>query len=176
MTRSLVLTLLGDDRPGLVEAVSRSIAGHGANWTESRMARLGGKFAGILLIEVPAERCDALAAELRSLDAQGFRVIVEESARGESPRTVELLELELVGQDRPGIVRDISRVLAQRGVNVLELETGCTSAPMSGETLFRASATVELPPSLPASDLCAVLEALANDLMVDLKLGEPRAT
>lgn len=173
MTTSLVLTLIGDDRPGLVEAVSLTIASHGANWLESRMARLGGKFAGILLVDAPDELADALSHALQRLDQRGLQVVVERTASGVAPVAGRQFQLELIGQDRPGIVRDISQALAGRGVNVLELVTDCVSAPMSGEVLFQAWAKLALPADLSEEELRILLEGLANDLMVDVTLGDP---
>jgi glycine cleavage system regulatory protein len=170
---SLVLTVIGADKPGLVEALSEAVASHEGNWLESRMARLSGRFAGILRVSVPPERTAALAAALSRLEERGLRVVVETSVEDEGAEPHHGLQLELVGADRPGIVREISRVLAERGVNVDELSSECTSAPMSGEALFRASARLRVPVSLPLEELRARLEALAHDLMVDLTLDEP---
>ena len=55
MQRLLVMTVIGQDRPGLVESVAALVAENGGNWLESRMSRLGGHFAGILRVEVPGE-------------------------------------------------------------------------------------------------------------------------
>jgi glycine cleavage system regulatory protein len=173
LTRSLVLTLIGPDRPGLVEALARSIAAHDANWLESRMSRLAGKFAGILLVDVPDDQAEALTRSLRELQSEGLTVVIEHSTEEEAPRDWVGLQLSLVGQDRPGIIRDISRALAGRGVNVEELSTGCTSAPMSGEALFHATARLQVPKGAPLEELREALEALANDLMVDLTLRTP---
>jgi glycine cleavage system regulatory protein len=164
---SLVLTIIGPDRPGLVQALSRAVADHGANWLESRMARLAGQFAGIVRIEVAEEDAEALSAALRSLE--GLRVQVE-AAGVPSDTEAPVVVLELLGQDRPGIVREISHALASRQVNVEELETECTSAPMSGETLFRARARLRLPPDVAEETLRETLEKLADELMVDLTL------
>jgi glycine cleavage system regulatory protein len=164
---SLVLTIIGPDRPGLVEALSRTVADHGANWLESRMAHLSGQFAGIVRVSVGAERAEALGSSLRLLE--GLRVQVE-TATGAPARDAPALLLELLGQDRPGIVRQVSRALAARGVNVEELETECSSAPMSGETLFRARARLRLPPELAEDELRHTLEKLADELMVDVAL------
>jgi len=169
MKTSLVLTCIGADRPGLVESLSRVVADHDGNWVESRMARLAGKFAGLLRVEVPDERADELTRALDALGAGGLRVTVEPT-RTEPGRTTRLLKLSLVGQDRPGIVRDISRVLAAHEVNVEELETSCTSAPQSGEPLFQASATLHVPTSVSTDELRDGLERIANDLMVDVDL------
>jgi glycine cleavage system regulatory protein len=172
VTTTLVLTLIGSDRPGLVEAVSETVARHGGNWLESRMARLAGKFAGVLRVAVPEANAAGLEADLSGLGAQGLRVLVEASPDAVPAGPSRLLELELVGQDRPGIVREISQALAGRGVNVEELTTDCVSAPMSGEQLFRARARLRAPLSLAITDLTAALEAVAHDLMVDVALGE----
>jgi glycine cleavage system regulatory protein len=175
MRRSLVLTLLGPDRPGLVEAMAALIARHGGNWLESRMAALAGEFAGILRVEVDDAEAPALESALRSLEAdQGLAILVK-SARDVEPPSGRLLSLELVGTDRPGIVREISQALAAKGVNVEELETECTSAPMTGETLFRARALLRLPGGTAEEDLLSSVESIAEDLMVDVTL-EPAAT
>src|SRR5689334_15389979 len=130
MRTSLVLTVIGDDRPGIVEQLSERVLATGANWEESRMARLAGKFAGVLRVSVAADQADVLAATLRELSAGGLSVVVTSSGDSTTPaqRTVGL---ELIGHDHPGIVRDISRALAELGVNIEELETDVTSAPMS---------------------------------------------
>jgi glycine cleavage system regulatory protein len=161
----LVLTLIGPDRPGLVEAVADPIAAHGGNWLESRMAHLAGQFAGILRVEVPDDQAAALAEALRRLDTRGLHVTVQ---RGPRP-----LVVELVGLDRPGIVREISRVLAERGVNIEELVTDRTPAPMSAELLFRSRARVNVPDGLDAGELRGRLEKLAQDLMVQVTLADP---
>jgi glycine cleavage system regulatory protein len=171
MRTSLVLTVIGDDKPGIVEQLSDRIVASGANWEESRMSRLAGKFAGLLRVSVEADRAEALAGALRTLDAQGLTVVVERSAAAEAGgfRTIHL---EVIGNDHPGIVHDIARVLAHHQVNIEDLETDVTSAPMSGEALFRARASVRVPPSVTVDQLRHVLEALAGELMVDLTLSD----
>src|SRR5690349_21306517 len=144
MQTSLVLTVIGDDKPGIVEQLSDRVLGTGANWEESRMARLAGKFAGLLRVSVDADQAETLAATLRSLDAGGLSIVVASSA-GTAAAAARMVRLELVGHDHPGIVRDISRALAQHRVNIEELETDVTSAPMSGDTLFRARVTLGVP-------------------------------
>jgi glycine cleavage system regulatory protein len=171
MRTSLVLTVIGDDKPGIVEQLSDRILATGANWEESRMARLAGKFAGVLRVSVDEVSADALAAELRALGAGSLTVVVERSA-GPAQPSARTLQLDVLGNDHPGIVRDISRVLAQHQVNIENLETEVTSAPMSGEALFHACATVRIPETISADRLRAVLESLAGELMVDLTLGE----
>jgi glycine cleavage system regulatory protein len=168
----LVLTLLGPDRPGLVEALAEPIAAHGGSWLESRMAHLAGQFAGILRVEVPDEQAAALVEALRRLDDRGLRVTVEREARPAAAPARRTLVVDLVGLDRPGIVREISRALAERGVNIEELVTDRTPAPMSAELLFRARARVNVPAGLDAGELRGRLERLAQDLMVQVTLEE----
>ena len=172
MRTSLVLTLLGDDKPGIVEQVSDQILAAGGNWEESRMARLAGKFAGILRVSIDSERAVGLAASLRQLAGPGLTVVVEPSSQVQAgtPRT---LRLEVIGNDHPGIIRDISRVLSLHQVNIEELETDVTSAPMSGEALFRARALLRIPPTVTVDSLVSLLEALAGELMVDLVVEQP---
>lgn len=172
MASSLVLTVIGPDQPGLVEALSRTVAAHGGSWEASRMARLAGQFAGILEVRVPEDRTDGLFKALHGLQSRGLRVVVEESSVGAEASPHRVLRLELIGQDRPGIVRDVSSALAAAGVNVVDLSTGCTSAPMSGEMLFHASALLHHPHSRAVDELRDVLEKIAGDLMVDIQLDE----
>jgi glycine cleavage system regulatory protein len=172
MNRTLVMTIIGPDRPGLVEAVAALVARHGGNWLESRMSRLGGQFAGILRVETPVEQQAALVDALKQLNSAALTVVVQpdEEAGPEVPRCLHLLEL--TGQDRPGIVRQIAGVLASDGVNVEELETELTSAAMSGETLFHASAKVSFPPNCDVSRVRSKLERIAEDLIVEISLAQ----
>jgi glycine cleavage system regulatory protein len=170
----VVLTLIGPDRPGLVESVAAVIAEHGGNWLESRMTRLAGKFAGILRAELPTERVPDAVRALLALETRGLRVVTEavpRDAAAMAPAPLRM-HLELVGVDRPGIVREVSQLLATHGVNVEELVTNRTSAPMSGEMLFEARADVTVPPSTDVIRLRAALARTATDLMVDVKLEE----
>ena len=167
-----VMTVIGHDRPGLVELVASLVAEHGGNWLESRMCRLGGEFAGILRVHVPAEQEAALKQALQSLSSRGLTVVIC-ADREVSPASVgRWAVLDIVGQDRPGIVRQISHTLAGRGVNVEELRTECVSAPMSGETLFKAQAKVHVPDACPMEELRRDLEMIAGDLLVDVAFEE----
>ncbi len=172
---TLVVTLIGSDRTGLVETVASAVAAHQGNWLESRMARLAGQFAGILHVSVPSQHADALAASLRCLE--DLTVAVAVSSAPEVAATDEAgvarAQLELIGQDRPGIVRSLSAALAARGINVEELETECGPAPMSGETLFRARALLTSPDSQALQSIREDLERLGADLMVEIRLNTP---
>lgn len=171
MLTTIVMTVIGADRPGLVQLAAGTVADHGGNWLESRMCRLGGQFAGILRVEVPKARADELAEALRALEAQGLRVIIHTEGAAISPAAGVMATLELVGNDRPGILRSVSAALASRGVNVEELESERVSAPMGGGTLFQARASVLVPAGVDLATVRSDLEKIAADLMVDLTLS-----
>lgn len=170
MQRSLVMTIIGEDRPGLVDSVATLIAEHGGNWLKSRMSRLGGQFAGILRVEVPAEKEQSLLDALKKLQAQGLSVLIHADKPKPAAAKRPLSVLDIIGQDRPGIIREISHALASFGVNVEELHTECVSAAMSGETLFKARATLNIPESCNLPELLKTLEKIAADLFVDVSL------
>lgn len=171
MLATLVMTVIGADRPGLVQLVATRVADHGGNWLESRMCRLGGQFAGILRVEVAVERREELIASLQTLEVDGLRVIIHADASGAGATAPgSFAVIDLVGQDRPGILRSISAVFAAHGANVEELASERISAPMGGGTLFQARVTVFLPATVAVAAVRADLERIAADLMVDLKL------
>lgn len=161
---SLILTVIGPDRPGLVRTLSETVAAHGGNWLESRMARLGGQFAGIVMVEAAETLRDAL----RDLERHGLRIAVEAGGLAPMPETEPMLVVEVVGNDRPGIVRDIAQIVAGCGVNIEELNTDVESGSFSGEALFRVTALVRAPDQAAVDAMRAGLEQLGNELMVDV--------
>ena len=168
---TFILTVVGDDRPGLVADVSAPITAHGASWERSQMSRLAGKFAGIVLVTVADKRLDALVADLALLEAEGLHVVIERTkqpGKSESQR----LRLELLGHDHPGIVAEISAALATRQVSIEELSTDVREAPMAGGMLFEAQAVLNAPLSASTDDLRSMLEGLAHELMVEIRLSE----
>lgn len=170
-----VLTLVGPDRPGLVSALAAKVAGCGGSWLESQMARLAGQFAGILLVTVPDDAANALAAEVQALERDGLHVAIQRAvggADGGAPAR-QALRLDLVGHDRPGIVRDIARALAERGVNIAELTTAVRSDSFSAEQMFHATARLDVPGGVSPHELQAALERLGNELMIDIALTDP---
>jgi glycine cleavage system regulatory protein len=168
---TLIFTVIGDDRPGLVSTVSAPVSTHGANWERSRLARLAGKFAGIVMVTVADERVDALIEDLRALEAQGLQIDLERTDERLEQEWLQL-RLELIGADHPGIVADITASLASRGVSIEDLSTDVRDAPMAGGTVFEAQALLKAPPTASSEALRSMLEDLADDLMVELTLSE----
>jgi len=171
MLSNLVMTVIGPDRPGLVEMVTANVVEQGGNWLESRMCRLGGQFTGIVRVEVPSEKCDTLLASLSKLEHGGLHISARKEATVTPATAGSVAVLELVGQDRPGILHQISRVLAQHNVNVEELSSDRVNAPMDGSMLFQARVSVRLPASISLTQLRGELEKIASDLMVDVQLN-----
>lgn len=170
MSANLILTVIGDDRPGLVEALATAISQHEGNWLESSMSQLAGKFAGILRVSVPEENSAALIQTLKALPS--LRVSAEVAEAAGERNAGRRLKLSLVGHDRIGIVREVSQVLARHAVNVEDLSTHTASAPMSAEIHFHAIAELTAAPTLDARTLTDDLERISNDLMVDITLDE----
>lgn len=165
----LVLTVYAQDKPGQLDRLAQCILAHEGNWLESRLSRMAGQFAGIVGVAVAPAAVPALRASLAELTGHGIQVIV---ADGGVQPGVEWrpIAMELVGNDRPGIVRDITRLLAEHGVNLERLVTDVRPAPMSNEPLFHAEAVLAVPLELEMGQLQGRLEALADELMVELVL------
>src|SRR6476646_12608 len=168
---TFILTVFGDDRPGLVSDLSAPIKAHGASWERSQLSRLAGKFAGIVVVAVADERQEALVADLTALQSPALQVALERTdlpAERESQR----LHLDLLGADHPGIVAEISASLAARQVSIEELTTDVHEAPMAGGTLFEAHAVLNAPSTTSSDALRTMLEAIADELMVEIRLSD----
>lgn len=171
MRTYLIMTILGSDRPGLVNSLADTVARHGGNWLECRMTRLAGQFAGIVRVECPHDHVDALLHELQSPtgDPAHPDLIVQavrESTEPLHPRRT--IDVEVVGNDRPGIVRELTAAIASAGGNIEELTTNLESAPMSGHPIFRANGTVSIPESVTIGKITSAIENLGSDLSVDV--------
>ena len=168
MAESLVITFVGVDRPGIVQDLTAMVHGQQGNWLESKMSRMAGKFAGIALIEVSRERLDALKEELQGIP--DVSVIVEMTDTQDSDAGMLSYQLNIVGLDRQGILQEVTNELSRKNINVIELETWVNSAPMSGDKMFHADASVLVPSSVDLIDVHDRLDAVADDLGVDILL------
>ncbi|MEH6358010.1 MAG: ACT domain-containing protein [Pseudomonadales bacterium] len=171
MRCSLVLGVMCEDRPGILDILSTLITDHEGEWTESKMVTMAGKFAGILTVELPCREQQPFTDAVNGLAEQGLKVNVERIEVHVEPQVHEF-QLEMVGQDRPGIVREITHLLAKHDINLEALESRIESASMSGETLFIAAAVVHIPEQVDMNKLQNGFDELANELMVDIKLSE----
>ena len=171
MSVELVLTVIARDRPGLVETLSETIAKNSGNWIDSAMARLGGEFAGIVRIEVPDSSVEGMEAALGTLTEKDISVSWRIGPRNDEP-TGRRFRVSTIGQDHPGIVRDVSSVLARHGVSVDRLNTTVFAGSMSGAPMFVAEADVILADETDIDDLRDALERIAADIMVDVEVQE----
>jgi len=169
-TTSLVVTVVGPDRPGIVSALAEQAQRHGANWAASRMARLAGEFAGMVHFEAPRANADALVAALRGLASTGLRVVIAKSDGGAAAAGLRSIELELVGDDRVGIVSTLTRLLAERGVSIESIHTEIVRGGVSGTQTFKIGAHLLVPVDVEIDTLRTDLGALANELMLDVAL------
>ncbi len=171
-TRTFAIALAGDDRPGLVEQLAGTVAEHGGNWLDARITVLAGQAAGVVLASVPEARAESLREALLGFAGDDLHLRVAEAPARQAQPAYHRVYLELMGQDRPGIVQEVSRVLHRRGINIEDLVTERVSGAMAGGTMFKAAAELEIPDSLSTDTVRADLEALANELMVDLQVRE----
>ena len=168
--RSLVLTFIADDKPGLVNLLSKTISDHGGNWLESSLSHLGGKFTGILIVQAPEANIEPLKLALALLGKDGIRIFAEDSNTLSETET-QRVKLDLIGHDKPGIVREISAALAGYQINVVKLATEVAPGSMSSELMFKAQGELEVPVSADLDEIQDALEAIAGDLMVDISFS-----
>ncbi|MGS2722249.1 glycine cleavage system protein R [Porticoccus sp. GXU_MW_L64] len=173
MGKKLILTISASDQTGLLNQVAEAVSQAGGNWLESSMSHLAGKFAGVVLIEIDPAKQSQLTDSLNALRESGLQILVEQNYDTAEEPEQRLLEVEVVAHDRTGIVRELTALLSTLKVNIESMQTNRTTAAMSSEHLFEASAVVGLPASLDDEDFRRHLESLSDDLMVELfDLGE----
>lgn len=167
MQQSVILTVVGSDRPGLTRALADAVYAAGGNWLESRLSRLGGKYVGSVLVELPAGRLGELEAAARTIDAVGLSVAIVPAAAPPEERGGRPLAIEIVGQDRPGIVREVTTVLAGLDVNIEDFASEIEGSAWSGAPLFRGRAKLLLPDGVSTDRVREALEDISGEIMVD---------
>ena len=168
MKSKMILSVIGSDKPGLTQALAETVQEAGGNWLESHLSHRGGKFVGAVLVEIAADRVRSLEQAIRQVDAAGLHVSVVAADDNPPQPNRDTLKIELVGQDRPGIVREVTAALAPLGVNIEDLVTGTENSAWSGDRLFRATAKLTLPPGLSLTQVQDALEGISAEIMVDL--------
>lgn len=171
MNKHIVLTFIAADKPGLVEKIASVVNQHQASWLDSRLAKLAGKFAGIVRVDCKAGDAEALISDLKALSNEGFGLTIEELAGAEEDSKAQQRRLDILGIDRPGIVSEIAQALAAHQINVDELNSQISSAPMSAEPLFDAEVLISLPETVSLDDLMEELDSIANELTLDITLS-----
>ena len=167
MHRSLLFTFIANDKPGIVDALSALVARHHGNWLTSRLTRIGGKFTGVVQVSIDEENCQGFSEALALLASQGIHVLLDENTGELADNSGHTLQLSVIGLDRPGIVREIAQALAEQKINVNEMYSLVESAAMSGEDLFKAWLTIQVPASVDVNDVSEQFEAICNRLDID---------
>ncbi|SDG42275.1 Glycine cleavage system regulatory protein [Microbacterium pygmaeum] len=167
---TLVLTVVGDDRSGLVAAVADVVGSNGGNWERSQLAELAGAFAGIIEVSVPDVRVDELRAALSDLDGL-LTITAHPGSTGADAASPRSFAFTVLGNDRPGIVREITSTLTAHGVSIDRMSTETRDAAMSGGRLFEATIAAKAPASVDVDAAQAALEELAAEIQVDVTLS-----
>jgi len=169
MSIGTVITLTGPDRVGIVEEVTRITLGLGGNVETSRMVRLGGEFAVLMLVTMPAEESEVEAA-FAPLVGQGYRLTVSATDRAAAP-VASLYTVEVVGADHEGIIHEIARNLALAGINIESMETGTVPSPITGTPLFAMKALVASPSTTPPDAWIPALDEAGRQANVDVTVS-----
>lgn len=170
--RTVVVSLIAEDRPGLVAELAETVAQQGGNWLESQMGRLGGTFAGAVLVELDEDRVEGLTAAVRDLRDVDVVEVTAATTATDADAEDAPARLVAIGQDQPGIVREVTRALADRGLGIREFHTSTSDAPMSGERLFEAVAVVGVAPDVDLTDLRTALDEVSAQLSLDIRLDD----
>ena len=166
----LVLSVVGSDRPGLTEALAAAVLTAGGNWLESHLSHLGGLYVGSVLVELDEGGVEGLRSTVSAVDAHGLEVRIAPAVEGAGVAG-EALHLDLVGQDRLGIVKQVTGVLSGLGANIEAFKTWISAEAHSGAPLFHMEARLRLPPDLPVGKVQTALEEISGEIMVDISLN-----
>lgn len=175
LTTSLIVTVVGRDRPGIVRQISDCVQGTLVNWADSRMNHFAGHFAGTIHLQVAPKDAATVSAALQGLTSEGLQV---QLARSDAPPMAfgnRMLKVELSGPDRPGIIRELSASLAERSVSIHDLHTEILPPAERDQHLFRVQALLVVPENLADGALRELLEKLASQMMMDVALDNKPA-
>jgi glycine cleavage system transcriptional repressor len=173
MRTNIVLTLTGTDRTGIVEDITRMLLALDGNVETSRMARLGGEFAVLMLTSLPEGQLENLKKNIQSLVSQGFKVTTTPTGQtyADAHAGWQPYQIEVRGADHEGIIHEVARILSQRGINIESMDTSISPAPVSGTPLFSMKALVIVPPELPGRNWKADLKEAGQNLQVDIRVS-----
>jgi glycine cleavage system transcriptional repressor len=172
MQKNFVLTVTGPDRIGIVERVTGLLCDQGGNVETSRMARLGGEFAMLMLVSMPEGRIAGLDGDLAILAAEGYKVTTTATDRSDAGTRPDWLpyRIEVEGADHEGIIHEVARYLSGRGINIESVESETTPAPVSGSPLFAMTAHVVAPPTLAGHGWEAGLDEIADRMNLEIRV------
>lgn len=164
--QAMVLTLIGKDRSGLVDAIAKCITDADGNWLRSSFCQLSGQFAGFIEVMLPSQNHALLVASCEKISDLSITLMpsheYEQSAH-------DSVLVKVTANDRKGIVSDITSMLKRFEINIVEMNTECTSAPNWGNPVFSADVIIAKPSSVKLDDLQLAIENISDDLMVEIE-------
>ena len=168
----LVLTIIGRDRAGVVASLADVVRFHDGNWKRSELAEIAGTFAGVVVVEVGDDRVDELLTNLLVLREQGLHVTAQQVEEPTAAPDAYEVRLRLTGDDRPGVVHEISTAISELGISISRLGTVTDVPGMDGGMQFEITVRLTVPVE---ADLDAVLDSiggLATSLDIALHVEE----
>ena len=172
MKNQLLVSAIGEDRPGIVARLTEIVASHGANLEASRMTLLGGEFAAISLVTVAADQVEALQSALNALTKEGLTIVCKKTNKISQERFAghSFYTIALTGADHEGIVHKISSHLRDLNINFQSVHTDIVNAPETGSPLFTMHAEIAVPTSISYDALSKDLARLADEEAVEIDL------
>lgn len=163
----MVLTVIGKDKVGLINQISECVEDCGGNWLKSSFCHLAGQFAGFVEVQLSNEHCDELIRQCKQLENLDVTLVPSTTSEIDLQKAIKLT---VTGNDRTGIVKQITTSLKRFNVNIQEMQTYCESAPNWGNLIFTANILVYCSPEIESFELKEAIEQLADDLMVEVEL------
>ena len=172
MNQHIVISAMGQDQVGIVDKITAVLLKHNANLEDSRMARLGGEFAAIILVEIPTASIEPLNQELETLKQQELSITCKTTKPLKPQGQINRVPYEITvkGADQEGIVHRVAHYLAQNDINIESLDTGLVNAPITGTPLFSMHAVVQCPVTHTLIELRRQLTQIADDMGTDLEV------
>ena len=169
---NLIISAIGSDRSGIVSEISGIITSHGGNVEESRMSRLGADFAIIMLVSVAPDWVESLEVALQAINDL---TIISKPTEAKQAREGIQCQIDLSGADNEGIVKVLSKYLAGKSINILEMQTYISNAPVSGTPLFNLKAIIAIPDNINKTNIQSDLDHIAQKLGVEIIINQPES-
>lgn len=169
MNEQIIFTVIAQDKPGIVTTLAEAVNQNGGNWLDSRMSQLAGEFAGIVHVEIELDKRKNLESALSALAESGIDVTVRQAGNKLADSDYRLHQIEIFGNDRQGIVAEVSRLFSEKSINIMEFDTDINEASMAGGMLFHADAVIGVAKGTNLDDLQDKLHDLADELSLDIE-------
>lgn len=163
----IIFTLVGSDKPGLISDLAKTVYAMGGNWLGSNFSHMAGHFAGFVQVDLPLEKHQALIERLSQHPDLKIHLLPGITEQNEAQRKVII---DIMGNDKSGIVQELTQILSQFNLNIVKFDSCLESAPNWGGELFKAKAIITVATDFDLEILREKLESVANDLMIDIEI------